>query len=227
MTPTPITLATERVLLDPSGVAVWPARKLMAVADLHLEKGSFFAARGQALPPYDSAATLDRLWRAVRLYRPERLVCLGDSFHDAHGCARLGAHERARLDAIAAIAEIIWVLGNHDPLPPENLPGTAHPEWTEGRVSFRHEGGSATPEVCGHHHPKATVPSRAKWISRPCFVGGADRLMLPAFGAYTGGLDVRDPAIANLFRKGARLFLLGREKLFSFTLAQVRAQAQA
>jgi hypothetical protein len=227
MTPAPITLASERVLLDPSGVAVWPERKLMAVADLHLEKGSSLAARGQVLPPYDSAATLDRLWRAVRLYRPARLVCLGDSFHDRHGCARLGGHARARIDAIAAIAEIIWVLGNHDPAPPEGLPGTAHADWREGQVIFRHEGGGATPEVCGHHHPKATIPSRAKWISRPCFVGGSERLMLPAFGAYTGGLDVRDPAIANLFRKGARLFLLGREKLFSFTLAQVRAQAEA
>lgn len=220
MTPAPITFAAERVLLDPAGVAVWPARRLMAVADLHLEKGSFFAARGQALPPYDSRATLERLWRAVRLYRPATLVCLGDSFHDRHGHARLGHEERARLAAIGALTSIVWVLGNHDPDPPADVPGTAHAEWREGAVIFRHEGGTGTPEVCGHHHPKAWISSRAKVISRPCFVAGGARLMLPAFGAYTGGLDVRDPAIAGLFRRGARLFLLGREKLFSFTLAQ-------
>jgi DNA ligase-associated metallophosphoesterase len=227
MTAAPITFAAERVMLDPSGVAVFPARRLLVVSDLHLEKGSSLAARGTALPPYDSRATLERLWRAVRLWRPVRLVALGDSFHDRHGHARLDGDARARLAAIAQLTEIVWVLGNHDPLPPETLPGSAHAEWHEGAITFRHEGGGSTPEICGHHHPRARIATRGKSIARPCFVANTARLMLPAFGAYTGGLDVRDPAIAGLFRRGARLFLLGRERLFSFTLAQARESEDA
>ena len=227
MTAAPITFAAERVMLDPCGVAFFPARRLMAVADLHLEKGSALAARGAALPPYDSRATLERLWRAVRLWRPARLVALGDSFHDRHGHARLDTDSRARIAAIAQLTELVWVLGNHDPLPPETLPGSAHAEWHEGPIHFRHEGGGATPELCGHHHPRARIATRGRSISRPCFVASPTRLMLPAFGAYTGGLDVHDPAIAGLYRRGARLFLLGRERLFSFTLAEARHDAPA
>jgi DNA ligase-associated metallophosphoesterase len=227
VTAAPITLAGERVLLDPAGVAFWPARKMLAVADLHLEKGSFFATRGQALPPYDSRATLDRLWRLVRLYRPATLVCLGDSFHDSHGHARLAEADRDRIKAIAALTSIIWVLGNHDPAPPGALPGQALLAHAAGRVSFRHEGGAGTPEVCGHHHPKARIFARAKHVVRPCFVVGHGRLMLPAFGAFTGGLDVTDPAIGKLFRRGGRVFLLGQDRLFSFPLAQAAAPVPA
>ncbi|MCC7280948.1 MAG: ligase-associated DNA damage response endonuclease PdeM [Acetobacteraceae bacterium] len=227
MSAAPITFAAERVMLDPSGVAFFPARRLLVVADLHLEKGSSLAARGSALPPYDSRATLERLWRAVRLWRPARLVALGDSFHDREGHARLEADARTRLGAIARETELVWVLGNHDPTPPTTLPGTAHAEWREQAIALRHQGGGGTPEICGHHHPQARIATRGGGIQRPCFVVSPSRLMLPAFGAYTGGLDVRDPAIAGLFRRGARLFLLGRERLFRFTLAEARASAEA
>lgn len=227
MSAAPVTFAGERVMLDPSGVAVFAARRLLVVADLHLEKGSALAARGAVLPPYDSRATLERLWRVVRLWRPARLVALGDSFHDRGGHARLDADARARLGAIAQLTEIVWVQGNHDPDPPLGLPGSAHAEWREGSITFRHQGGGATPEVCGHHHPRARIATRGKSIARPCFVASSARLMLPAFGAYAGGLDVRDPAIAGLYRRGARLFLLGRERLFSFPLADAAiAEAQ-
>jgi hypothetical protein len=231
MTAAPIHMAGERLMLDPDGVLWWPARRLLAFADLHLEKGSSLAARGALLPPYDSRATLDRLVPIIRRYRPERIVALGDSFHDRHGAARLAAAEAERLRAIAEGAALVWVLGNHDPLPPEGFPGAVAAEWREGPITFRHEGGrheggGATPEVCGHHHPKAWVPTRGKAVSRPCFVADARRLMLPAFGAYAGGLDVRDPAIARLFPRGARVFLQGRGRLYSFTIAQIR-QAEA
>jgi DNA ligase-associated metallophosphoesterase len=222
MTAAPIHMAGERLMLDPEGVLWWPARKLLAVADLHLEKGSSLAARGSLLPPYDSRATLDRLVPLIRRYRPGRIVALGDSFHDRHGAARLAAAEAERLRAIAEGAELIWVLGNHDPLPPAGFPGTVAMEWHEGPIAFRHEGGGAMPEICGHHHPKAWVPTRGKAVSRPCFVADSRRLMLPAFGAYTGGLDVRDRAIASLFPRGARVFLLGRGRLYSFTMSQIR-----
>lgn len=221
-----ITLGRGHVLLDPGGVAFFPEHRLLAVADLHLEKGSALAARGAILPPYDSRTTLERLWHLVRRWRPVRLVALGDSFHDVGGHTRLDADARAWLAAIAQVAEIVWVLGNHDPQPPESLAGSTHPQWREGSIEFRHQGGGAIPEVCGHHHPSARIMTRGRPISRPCFVTSPARLMLPAFGAYTGGLDVRDPAIAALYRDGGRLFLLGRERLFAFDLA-VLARAAA
>lgn len=226
MTAAPLHLAGERLMLDPEGVLWWPARRLLAVADLHLEKGSSLAARGALLPPYDSRATLDRLIPLVRRYGPARIVALGDSFHDRHGSARLPGPEAERIAALAAATELVWVLGNHDPAPPGALPGVAVAEWREGPLAFRHEGGGATPEICGHHHPKAWVPTRGKPVSRPCFVADSRRVMLPAFGAYTGGLDVREAAIASLFPRGARLFLKGRGRLYSFTLAQIREAAR-
>jgi hypothetical protein len=227
MTAAPIHLAGERLMLDPEGALWWPARKVLAVADLHLEKGSSLAARGALLPPYDSRATLERLVPLVRRYGPERIIALGDSFHDRHGASRLAAAEAERIAALAASTELVWVLGNHDPAPPAGLPGIAVAEWREGPLAFRHEGGGTTPEICGHHHPKAWVPTRGKAVSRPCFVADARRLMLPAFGAYTGGLDVRDPAIAGLFPRGARVFLQGRGRLYSFTLGQIRQAVDA
>lgn len=222
MTAAPIHLAGERLMLDPSGVLWWPARRLLAVADLHLEKGSALAARGTLLPPYDSRSTLDRLLPLVRRYAPGRIVALGDSFHDRSGSARLSREDTERLRRLADAVPIVWVFGNHDPAPPASLPGEAVAEWREGPIAFRHEGGGATPEVCGHHHPKALVPTRGKAVSRPCFVADHRRVMLPAFGAYAGGLDVRDLAIARLFPRGCRVFLLGRGRLYSFAFAQLR-----
>lgn len=227
MTAAPIHIAGERLMLDPAGILWWPSRRLLAVADLHLEKGSSLAAKGALLPPYDSRATLDRLIPLVRRHAPARIVALGDSFHDRHGAARLAPAEAERLRALASAAPIVWVLGNHDPAPPAGLPGEAVSEWREGPIAFRHEGGGATPEICGHHHPKALVPTRGKAVSRPCFVADARRVMLPAFGAYAGGLDVRDPAIASLFTRGCRVFLQGRGRLYSFTLGQLRAAEPA
>lgn len=219
MTPAPIHLAGERLLLDPAGVLFWPAARTLVVADLHLEKGSAFAARGRALPPYDTRETLDRLGLALRRYRPARLIALGDSFHDRDGAQRLCPHDAALLARLLAGLEVVWVLGNHDPLPPLGLPGIAAESVMESGLTFRHE---ATPgavaELSGHFHPKATMPTRCGGVTRPCFVADGRRIVLPAFGAYTGGLDAFDPAVARLFPRGARLFLLGRERLFSMAV---------
>lgn len=227
MTAAPIHLAGHRVLLDPLGAAVWPEAGILAIADMHLEKGTACARRGNLVPPWDTAATLDRLALLLRRYRPRTVVALGDSFHDRHGAGRMTAAEFARLDAMARSAAFIWVLGNHDPAPPEGLPGTALPSWQHDGLIFRHEAaGRADPalgELCGHHHPKAAIETRAGRVTRPCFVADAHRLMLPAFGAYTGGLDVANSAIARLFPRGGRAFLLGQGRLFSFTLSQARA----
>ncbi|HYZ33326.1 MAG TPA: ligase-associated DNA damage response endonuclease PdeM [Crenalkalicoccus sp.] len=218
MIPAPLHLAGERLMLDPAGVLAWPARRLLAVADLHLEKGSHFAAAGRFVPPYDTRETLARLAAALRRWRPARLVALGDSFHDPHGAERLSAADAALLRHALDGTEVVWVLGNHDPLPPEGLPGQAVPSWQEGPIAFRHQsrpGALAGAEVSGHFHPRGTMPTRCGGVTRPCFVADARRLLLPAFGAYAGGLDAGDPAIAGLFPRGARLFLLGRDRLFS------------
>lgn len=214
----PIHVAGERLMLDPSGVLVWPARRLLAVADLHLEKGSHHAAGGRFLPPYDTRETLARLATVLRRFRPARLVALGDSFHDRAGARRLPPAELAQLRAVLEGIAVTWVLGNHDPAPPAGLPGEAALAWHDGPLTFRHEArrdGLTGAEVSGHFHPKATLPTRAGGITRACFVADARRVVLPAFGAYTGGLDAQDPAVAGLFPRGARLFLLGRERLYS------------
>jgi DNA ligase-associated metallophosphoesterase len=223
---TPVHLSGERLLLDPEGALFWPARKLLAVADLHLEKGSAAASRGSLLPPWDTRATLDRLARLLRRHRPAVLVALGDSFHDIKGVSRLLTADAQRLATMARATEMVWVLGNHDPAPPEGLPGVSVAELRLGGLVFRHIATAEPAEISGHYHPKASVPAAGTVITRPCFVADAQRLLLPAIGAYTGGLDVRDPAIAGLFPRGGRVFLLGRERLFSFPLAARRNGAQ-
>jgi DNA ligase-associated metallophosphoesterase len=219
VTAAPIHFAGERLMLDPAGALVWPAAGMLVVADLHLEKGSSFARRGSLLPPWDTKVTLDRLALLLRRWKPRTVVALGDSFHDADGSGRLPHDEVARLASIAASVQFVWVQGNHDPSPPAGIGG----EWVEsfatGSLTFRHEAlARASGEISGHYHPKATIPARAGSVTRACFVTDARRVLLPAFGAYTGGLDVRDPAIARLFPRGGRAFLLGKDRLFSFPL---------
>jgi DNA ligase-associated metallophosphoesterase len=225
LTAAPVRMLGERLMLDPMGALFWPETRLLAVSDLHLEKGSSFARRGMLLPPWDTHVTLDRLTLLLRRWSPATVVALGDSFHDASGSTRLPATEQSRLNAMTGAHRFIWVQGNHDPTPPAGLGG----EWVEafaaGPMVFRHQAISvAEPaEIVGHHHPKATVQARSGSVSRPCFVFDGKRLMMPAFGAYTGGLDVLDPAINRLFPRGGRVFLLGRDRLFSFEIGRGNA----
>jgi DNA ligase-associated metallophosphoesterase len=225
MNPAPIHFHNERLMLDPVGAAFWPAARTLIVSDLHLEKASAAARLGSLLPPFDTKATLEKLQRLIRFYRPEKIVALGDSFHDSHGVERMNQADRLKLNAMAQQTHFIWITGNHDAAP-SILAGESTAEWRQGPFVFRHQAESRRlpreTEISGHYHPKASVETRAQRISRPCFVSdGAARLMLPAFGAYTGGLDVRDPAIARLFPRGLRVFLLGNERLFSFALGQI------
>ncbi len=222
---TPLHFMGERLMLDPLGAVFWPAAGLLAVADLHLEKGSASARQGRLVPPWDTKVTLERLALLMRRWKPTRVVALGDSFHDAQGSHRMMAGDAARLTALTNQAEFIWVLGNHDPAPPAAA-GRVTDLWVEGPFTFRHEAlRGAAGELCGHHHPKASIVTRAGTVTRPCFVVDRHRLMLPAIGAYTGGLDVQHPAIAGLFSRHGRAFLLGQERLFSFTMAQVAGAA--
>ena len=216
-------------MLDPAGALVWPETGLLVVSDLHLEKGSSFAMRGSLLPPWDTQATIDRLSVLLRRYHPRIVLALGDSFHDTHGPSRLPHGELARLNAMAQAHRFIWVQGNHDPKPPAGLRGECVPVFETASLVFRHAAivSAQAGEVSGHYHPKAAIPARGGSVSRPCFIADSRRLIMPAFGAYTGGLDVRDPAIMRLFPRGARIFLLGKERLFSFTLGALSAGSAA
>jgi DNA ligase-associated metallophosphoesterase len=225
MTAAPLHFAGERLMLDPAGALYWPAAGLLTVSDLHLEKGSSFARKGMLLPPWDTHQTLDRLALLLRRYQPAIVIALGDSFHDADGAGRLPPAEQARLRAITATHRFIWVRGNHDPGPPEGVGGESVAVFEAGPLVFRHMAGSAPGEISGHYHPKAAIPARGTAVARPCFVADTRRLIMPAFGAYTGGLDVRDPAIMRLFPRGGRVFLLGRDRLYSFGLGTLRQPA--
>lgn len=213
------------LLADISGALAWPARRLLAVADLHLEKGSAFASRGRLLPPYDTAATLARLEATIEAHDPQTVICLGDSFHDGKASARLGRADAARLKRLTSSVDWIWIAGNHDPAPPASLGGRAMSEFCLGPLVFRHiaEKGLVAGEVSGHFHPKAGLNWRGRHVGGRCFIGDTRRLILPAFGAYAGGLDVRDPAIARLFGRNARIHILGRMKLHSFAAGQIAA----
>ncbi|MDQ0503501.1 ligase-associated DNA damage response endonuclease PdeM [Xanthobacter agilis] len=216
LSPARIGLAGAELLLDPSGAALWVEERLLVVADMHLEKGSAFARRGQMLPPFDTRETLDRLGRLVARHQPRTVVALGDSLHDRWAGERLDADARGRLRTLAAAVELIWIAGNHDPAP-HDLGGRCAEMLSIGPLRFRHEPelDARAGEVCGHLHPAARVVVRGRGVRRRCFVTDGARLVLPAFGAFTGGLDVSAPAISGLFGPGAfDVHLLGEDRTF-------------
>ncbi len=215
MTPLPFRFHGEDFLADPAGALVWPAAETLVVADLHLEKGSAYAANGTPLPPYDSRETLRRLGDVLRRHAVRRVICLGDSFHDVDAAGRLGAAERRTLHRLTDSHQWIWVAGNHDPRPPSDLGGAVAAEFHARGLVFRHEASRApaSGEVSGHFHPKAAVRVRGRRISRPCFVSDGRRLILPAFGAFTGGLDVGDPAVEMLLGRDYTVMALGRTQV--------------
>lgn len=215
---------------DVSGALFQPDAGVLIVADLHLEKGSHFARRGQFLPPYDTRATLEKLARAIRRFRPRRVVCLGDSFHDAEAGERIAAADRETLRRLVDAQPWMWILGNHDPAIPADVGGERRAEFALDGLVLRHEPdpGAAPGEICGHLHPKASVSARGQRVTAPCFVTDGRRLVMPAFGAYAGGLDALDPAIAGLFgRAGFRALLLGSERLHLVAKAQLERRAEA
>jgi DNA ligase-associated metallophosphoesterase len=212
-----IKLSAISLIADPSGALYWPEQSLLVVSDLHLEKGSSFAARGQLLPPYDSAVTLARLTHLIARYAPRCVVALGDSFHDGGGPARLGDEDRDNLTAMQRGRDWIWITGNHDPRPAGGIGGLFHETFTLGALTFRHLPSGASGEIAGHLHPVARISQRGRSIRRRCFAADSTRLVMPAFGAFTGGLNVRDAAFADLF--GTPSFtahMLGDSRLYAF-----------
>ena len=218
-----VELAGVDVLLRPSG-ALWIAsERLLAVADLHLEKGSAYAARGQLLPPYDTRETLARLAAEVGRLRPRTVALLGDSFHDGKGEARLAAADAQALRAIAAVAEVIWIVGNHDREGPHALPGVITSDLTAAGLTLTHEPWS-TPrfgEIAGHLHPAAKIKGRVGSVRRRCFVTDGERLVAPAFGAYAGGLSVKDVAFRGLFVRAPLAVALGERQTHAIAWSQL------
>ncbi len=212
-----VAVAGISVVADPAGALYWPEHGLLAVADLHLEKGSSFAARGQLLPPYDTAETLAGLTRLVARYAPRLVVALGDNFHDGNGPGRLSQEDRDNLHGLQRGRDWIWIAGNHDPEPAANIGGRFVEACTVGPLSFRHLPTGASGEIAGHLHPVARIAHRGRAVSRRCFAADSTRLVMPAFGAYTGGLNIRDAAFADLF--GTLKFtahMLGDDRLYVF-----------
>ena len=216
------TLAGRHFLASVDGALFWPEESLLVVADLHLEKGSSFAERRILLPPYDTAATLARLTRLLMRYAPRRLVLLGDSFHDRRASLRLAPSDREALKHCLARREVVWIAGNHDPEPPHDLPGMALDELALGPLHFVHEP-SLLPrpgEIAGHLHPVARIATRGRCLRRRCFVSDGRRVVLPAFGAYAGGLNVRESAFAPLFPQGFTAHVMGDDRVFAFPRAK-------
>ena len=184
---------------DLSGALYWSEERLLVVSDLHLEKGSSFAMRGILLPPFDTVATLARLAAVIARTNPRTVIALGDSFHDREAHARLADTDRDAIAAMQTGRDWIWIAGNHDPLPPATLRGSVAEEIAIGAISFRHEPTGASGEIAGHLHPKARVATRGRAIDRRCFASDGMRAVMPSFGAYTGGLSIRDRAFAKIF----------------------------
>ncbi len=209
------------LIADLFGALFWEEQSLLVVSDLHLEKGSSFAARGVLLPPYDTAATLGRLAAVILRHNPRTVVALGDSFHDREAHDRLAPADREAIAALQAQRDWIWILGNHDPALPDRLGGVVASEVAVGPIVFRHEPTGAAGEIAGHLHPKARVATRGRWMERRCFACDGERAVMPAFGAYTGGLSIRDAAFAKIFRKsGFMAHVLGDNRLHTIAAAR-------
>jgi DNA ligase-associated metallophosphoesterase len=221
-----VVVAGIALVADCAGAIYWPDERVLVVADLHFEKGSAFAKRGVLLPPYDTAATLKRLAVLVERYAPRFVIALGDSFHDGGGPARMADVSRAALTALQRGRDWIWITGNHDPDPADGIGGRFTETLALGPLTFRHQP-SPQPcdgEIAGHLHPCARVARRGRAVSRRCFAGDGRRLVMPAFGAYAGGLNVRDRAIVSLF--GALAFtahMLGDRRIYAVPAAKCLA----
>ena len=212
-----VALSAVSLVCDPSGALYWPEHGLLAVSDLHLEKGSSFARRGMLLPPYDTAATLARLAKLIAHYAPRMVVALGDSFHDGGGPARLAQEDRDSIATLQRGRDWVWITGNHDPEPADGIGGVFKHTLTIDALTFRHLPGGAPGEIAGHLHPVAKISQRGRVVRRRCFAADDTRMVMPAFGEFTGGLNIRDAAFADLF--GTLSFaahMLGPDRLYAF-----------
>jgi len=216
-----VTVAGVTLIADLSGAFVWESERLLVVSDLHLEKGSSFAARGVLLPPYDTVATLSRLSAVIARHDPRTVIALGDSFHDRKAHERLSAGDREAVATLQARRDWIWIAGNHDPALPRDIGGVVAGEVAVGAIVFRHEPTGAAGEIAGHLHPKARVSTRGRSVERRCFASDGERAVMPAFGAYTGGLSIRDAAFAKIFQTlGFMAHVLGDNRMHAISASR-------
>jgi DNA ligase-associated metallophosphoesterase len=217
----PFSFAGETFEATRAGALYWRSEQALLVADLHLEKASWFARFGQFLPPYDSHATLTALEDEVDRTGATRLYCLGDSFHDAFGCERLPGQARDLLTSLTARLDWTWIVGNHDPGFADHCGGRIADEVELGGVILRHEAvrDEPRPEISGHFHPKLRVNLRGRHVSRRCFVTSARKIIMPAFGSLTGGLDAHHPEILGSVGGNAAALVPVSDRLLRFPLA--------
>lgn len=224
MTAAPIHVAGERLMLDPAGALFWPTASLLVVSDPQLEKRPAFPCQGALLPPWDTSGTLERLALLLRHWSPRIVVALGASFQGNGGRVGLPPAEAARLRSIVAQRRFVWVKDNHGSEPPRGFGGECVASFSLAPLVFRHQADADTEpgEISGHCRPKVAISLRGGGVSCPCFVTDGRRVVLPAFGPCTGGLDIAAPAMRRLFPRGGRVFVLGRKRLSSFALAALR-----
>lgn len=217
----PVSFGGQLLTPLPQGALYWAARQALLVADLHLEKASWFARGGQMLPPYDSLATLADLAALVRDTAVREVWCLGDSFHDPEGCSRLPEAAQDMLRALTAATRWTWITGNHDPHGVDRCGGDVMDEAEVDGLVLRHEAkaGETRPELSGHYHPKLRIRVRGKLVSRRCFVATGAKLILPAFGALTGGLDATHSEIVRAVGRPAHALIPVEDRLLRFPLA--------
>jgi DNA ligase-associated metallophosphoesterase len=217
----PFSFAGESFVPTPEGALFWPERNALLVADLHLEKASWFARLGQFLPPYDSHATLTALAREVERTGATRLYCLGDSFHDRFGCDRLPESARVLLTDLTERLDWTWIVGNHDPGFADHCGGRLEEEVEVGGIVLRHEAvrDDPRPEISGHFHPKLRLHLKGRHVSRRCFVVASTKIIMPAFGSLTGGLDAHHPEILGQVGSGAAALVPVSDRLLRFPLA--------
>ncbi len=219
-------VAGVEAMCDPFGALYLPQTRLLVISDLHLEKGAAFARRGMLLPPYDTLATLKILSAVIARHDPAIVVSLGDNFHDRVGSAHLPDMFRREIAEMARGRDWIWINGNHDPDGATGLPGQSADELHYAGLAFRHEPSLSAGhgEIAGHLHPSATVRRRDKSVRRPCFATDGRRMLMPAFGVTTGGLDLRHRAMAGLFeRENLIAHLLGRDRVYSVRFSNLLA----
>ena len=217
----PFSFAGHDFLATPEGALFWPAQNALLVADLHLEKASWFARVGQMLPPYDSIASLSALQQDIERSGATRLFCLGDSFHDKFGCDRLPADARTLLSSLTGQVDWLWITGNHDAGFIDHCGGRIAEEVEIDGITLRHEAveGDPTPEMSGHFHPKLRLAMKGRHVSRRCFVASATKLILPAYGTLTGGLDAHHPEILRKVGPGASALVPVTDRLLRFPIA--------
>ena len=217
----PLSFAGSEFFASPEGALHWPAESALLVADLHLEKASWFAKGGQLLPPYDSIATLQMLAKEIGRTGVTRLYCLGDSFHDRSGCDRLPAGARTLLTDLTSRLDWVWIVGNHDAGFVDHCGGRIEEECQIGEIILRHEAveHDARPEMSGHYHPKFRMSLRGRSVSRRCFVASSNKLILPAYGAFTGGLDAGHPEIVKKVGRNASALVPVTDRLLKFPIA--------